>query len=384
MINNCDVIVVGLGAMGSAALFQLAKAGADVLGIDRFEPPHDLGSSHGESRITRSAIGEGEEFVPLVLRSNEIWAELESETGRELLTKTGLLIFSSGTEASRMHGADILNDTIEIAGKYGIDHESLDENGLRRKFPDLDFKSGSEGYFEPGAGYLSPEACIEANLEQARKRGAAISKGETVISIQAEKGSVKINTDRDSYECGKLVLAVGGWIRKLLGPRLQTDPFRIFRQTMFWFETKADYSEDEFPVFLKAGDDERSSYYGFPSIGGATTIKVGIEQFDSETDPDSVDRDVTKEETDAAFELIAENFRISRDGARSKTCLYTVTPDFGFVIDFLPGSDDVLVVSPCSGHGFKHSAGVGLLATQLVSGEKPFADISPFRLSRFE
>lgn len=378
-MKSYDVIVAGLGGMGSAALYQLAKDGTDVLGIDRFDPPHDLGSSHGETRITRAAIGEGEEFVPLVLRSNEILSELEKATGRELFKKTGLLIFASGTEASVMHGADILNDTIRIAEAHGIAHEALDESALRDRFPSLSFEVGSSGYYEPGAGYLVPELCVETNLLEARRLGAEVLSGETVIAIESGKGSVKVTTDRNSYECGRLVLSAGAWIKKLLGPRVGGDGFRIFRQSMFWFETETDYSEAHFPVYLKAGDDERSSYYGFPSIAGSRSIKVGIEQLDIETDPDSVDRQVSEEETEAAFELVSKSFRIRREGARAKTCLYTVTEDFGFVIDFLPGTDNVLVVSPCSGHGFKHSAGIGLLAKQLVLGEGPFADVSKFR-----
>ncbi|QQS40439.1 MAG: N-methyl-L-tryptophan oxidase [Acidobacteriota bacterium] len=378
-MKTYDVIVAGLGAMGSAALYQLSKSGVNALGIDRFGPPHDLGSSHGESRITRSAIGEGEEFVPLVLRSNEIWSELEEATGNRLLKQTGLLIFASGTESSVMHGADILNDTIRIARAHGIDHEALHENGLRERFPDLSFQEGSSGYFEPGAGYLVPELCVETNLQEARRLGAEVSTGETVIAIESARGTVKVTTDHNNYECGKLVLSAGAWIKKLLGPRVGDDEFRIFRQAMFWFETEADYSEARFPVYLKAGDDERSSYYGFPSIGGSRTIKVGIEQFDEETNPDEVDRNVTEAETDAAFELVSKSFRIRREGAKAKTCLYTVTPDYGFVIDFLPDADNVLVVSPCSGHGFKHSAGIGLLAKQLVMDEEPYTDIGRFK-----
>ncbi|MCO6512107.1 MAG: N-methyl-L-tryptophan oxidase [Aridibacter famidurans] len=378
-MKTYDVIVAGLGAMGSATLYQLARSGVKVLGIDRFDPPHDLGSSHGETRITRSAIGEGEEFVPLVLRSNGIWSELEQATGNELLKKTGLLIFASGTESSVMHGADILHDTIRIAKAFGIAHEALDETGLKQKFPNLAFETGSRGYFEPGAGYLRPELCIATNLSEAQRLGAEVSTGETLIAIESAGSTVKVTTDHNNYECGKLVLSAGAWIKKLLGPRVGSGEFRIFRQAMFWFETEADYSEAHFPVYLKAGDDERSSYYGFPSIDGANSIKAGFEQFDSETDPDSVDREVTEAETDAAFELVSKSFRIRREGARAKTCLYTVTPDFGFVIDFLPDADNVLVVSPCSGHGFKHSAGIGLLAKQMVSGEEPYANVSKFR-----
>jgi len=381
VMKNFDVIVAGLGAMGSAALCQLAGGGASVLGIDRFEPPHDRGSTHGETRITRAAIGEGEEFVPLVLRSNEIWEVLSERTGRQLLNRTGLLIFSEGGGGSVLHGKDILGETIRIAGKFSIPHEVLDGNALRTRFPSLSFGPDASGYFEPGAGYLVPELCVQTNLEEARRLGARLNVNEAVLAVASSEGGVRVTTDKDTYECSKIIVSAGAWVRKLLGHPLAEASFRISRQAMFWFETGADYSEEHFPVYIKAGDDEHSSYYGFPAVGGSSTVKMGFEQFAQETDPDTVDRTVSNAEFETAFNLLSGNFRIRREGARAKTCLYTVTEDFGFVIDFLPENENVLVVSPCSGHGFKHSAGIGLLAKQLVLGEEPFADPSAFRFS---
>jgi len=378
-MKTFDVVVAGLGAMGSAALYQLSKTGQRVLGIDRFHPPHEFGSTHGETRITRSAIGEGEEFVPLVLKSNEIWDELEASTGRELRKKTGGLIFTSGEGGSVLHGKDILNETIRIAEKFGIGHDVLDAEGLRDRFPGLNAGEGARGYFEHEAGYLVPEACVRTNIEESARLGAEVRTGETILSIEPGTASVKVTTDKDSYECGKLVLSAGAWANKLLPGEGLPCRFRIFRQVMYWFGTEADYSEERFPVYIKGGDDEKSSYYGFPSVGGSGAIKVGVEQFDDETDPDAVDREVSGKDVDAAFDLVSKDFRIRREGARWKTCLYTVTEDFGFVIDFVPGAENVLVVSPCSGHGFKHSAGIGLLAKQMAYGEEPYADVLKFR-----
>lgn len=378
-MKTCDVIVAGLGAMGSAALYQLANGGVNALGIDRFHPPHEFGSTHGETRLTRSSIGEGEEFVPLVLKSNKIWDGLEATTGRELRKKTGGLIFTSGEGGSVLHGKDILNETIRIAEKFGIGHDVLDADGLRDRFPELQAGAEARGYYEHEAGYLVPEACVRTNIEESVRLGAEVLTGETILSIDPGGSSVKVTTDEDSYECGKLVLSAGAWVNKLLPGGGPPGRFRIFRQVMYWFEADADYSESHFPVFIKGGDDEKSSYYGFPAVGGSGAIKVGLEQFDSETDPDSVDRDVSGKDVDAAYDLVSKDFRIRREGARWKTCLYTVTEDFGFVIGFAPGTEKVLVVSPCSGHGFKHSAGIGLLAKQMVCGEEPYADVSKFR-----
>jgi sarcosine oxidase len=383
-MKTYDVIVAGLGAMGSAALYQLAKGGVRALGIDRFDPPHELGSTHGETRITRSSVGEGEEYVPLVLRSNDIWAELSESTGRELLKRTGGLIFSSGGEGSVLHGKDILGETIRIAQKFGIRHDVLDLDDLERRFPDMRFGPDARGYFEYGSGYLRPELCVEANIRQAIGLGAGVRTDETVLAIDqtAGIGTVIVETDKETYECGRLILSVGPWIKKLLSAEKELGTFRIFRQTMYWFETEADYSDAHFPVYIKAGSDEHSSFYGFPSVDGSRSVKIGLEQFADETDPDSVDREVSADDVNKAYKLVSQNFRIRQNGSRSKTCLYTVTDDFGFVIDFLPGNENVLVVSPCSGHGFKHSAGVGLLAKQMVTGVSAFTDVAPFSFKR--
>lgn len=380
-MQTYDVLVAGLGAMGSAALYQLALSGVSALGIDRFDPPHDKGSTHGETRITRSSVGEGEEFVPLVLNSNQIWDELGERTGRRLLNRTGLLIFTDGDGGSVMHGKDILAETIRIAGRFSIPHEALDGPELTERFPSLTFGPSTRGYYEPGAGYLVPELCVQTNLEEARRFGTGVNVNETVLSIEPSASSVRVRTDKSDYECGKIIVSAGAWVKKLLGNPKADERFRISRQAMFWFETEADYSESHFPVYIKAGDDERSSYYGFPSVGGSSLIKMGFEQFEKETDPDDVDRTEKEDEIGEAFDLLSANFRVKREGARAKTCLYTVTEDFGFVIDYLPGTDNVLVVSPCSGHGFKHSAGIGLLASQIVTGRDPFTDIHPFRFS---
>src|SRR5271166_5403837 len=169
MAITADMAVIGLGAVGSAALYQTAKLGVKVIGIDRFEPPHDQGSSHGETRITRQAIGEGREFVPLVLRSNEIWDELEAATGRSLLTRNGGLILASGGITGNHHGSiSFLQDTIDAANSFGIPHQQLSTAEIQERFPQFQLPADEQGYFEPGAGFLRPEACIETQIGQAR------------------------------------------------------------------------------------------------------------------------------------------------------------------------------------------------------------------------
>ena len=187
MSRTADVAVIGLGAVGSATLYQAAKRGVRVIGIDRFNPPHQHGSSHGDTRITREAIGEGREFVPLAVRSNEIWQELESATGSSLLTRTGGLILAPGNIAGDHHGSrSFLGDTLAAAQQFGIAHESLDAGEVLRRYPQLRLRGDETAYYEPGAGFLRPEACVAAQLAEARRLGAEIFPSEIVLEIKRE------------------------------------------------------------------------------------------------------------------------------------------------------------------------------------------------------
>ncbi len=185
MSITADIVVVGLGAVGSAALYQAAKLGTRAVGIDRFHPPHDLGSSHGETRITREAIGEGQDYVPLVLRSHQIWEELEAASGRTLLTRNGALILQSSHIVGDHHGsASFLADTIAAAEAYGIAHQVLRTSEIETRFPQFQAANDEVAYYEPGAGFLRPEACVETQLDLAKDMGAEIHTGEAVLKVE--------------------------------------------------------------------------------------------------------------------------------------------------------------------------------------------------------
>src|ERR1035438_10302481 len=191
-----DVMVIGLGAVGSAALYRAAKLGTKVIGIDRFDPPHDQGSSHGETRITRLAIGEGREFVPLVLRSNEIWEELEAATGRSLITRCGGLVLAAPDVGGSHHGSNsFLLDTVNAAKEFGIPHQLLAHDDIRHVYPQFRLTADEVGYFEPGAGFLRPEACIETQLAEAKKLGAKVRTSEIVLEVQPTGDAVEVKTD---------------------------------------------------------------------------------------------------------------------------------------------------------------------------------------------
>ena len=389
MATTADVIVVGLGAVGSAALYQAAKLGAKVIGIDRFVPPHDQGSSHGETRITRQAIGEGREFVPLVLRSNEIWEELEGATDRSLLIRNGGLVLASAGIHGSHHGSNaFLAETIDAAKSFGIPHEQLTTDEIRHRYPQFELTAGEQGYFEPGAGLLRPEACVETQIAQARKSGARVFTSEIVLALAQKAGSVEATTDKATYSAGKIIVTVGPWIAKFLPPQYASN-FLVYRQTLCWFalEQNADlYTPERFPIFIWiTGNELQDMLYGFPAINGlAGGIKVATETYEHTVDPDAVPRDVSDEYVARMHShYIAPRLPdVSSRCLRTATCLYTVTSDAKFVIDYADEHQNVLFASACSGHGFKHSPAVGEALAQLAAGVSTSLDLSPFRLTR--
>src|SRR2546421_6369248 len=228
-MRRFDTIVLGLGAMGSATLCQLARRGNGVLGIDQFSPPHALGSSHGDTRITRLAIGEGEQYTPLALRSHQLWRELEKETGTELLTTCGGLIISSSAKTSRTHVEHFFDNTLAAARKFAIAHEVLDAAEIRRRFPRFNVADDEQGYFEPGSGFLRPEACVRAQLMMAERRGAEIHREERVSRFDASANAVTVTTDKNTYMTRTLIVTAGPWLPGLVDPRL-AQHFTVYRQ----------------------------------------------------------------------------------------------------------------------------------------------------------
>jgi sarcosine oxidase len=252
MSNEFDTIVCGLGAMGSAAVYQLAKRGNKVLGLDRFSPPHDNGSSHGESRIIRQAIGEGEEYVPLVLRSYELWREIEEATGRELLTITGGLTLESQNSEAVMHGRrNFLDQAIRCAENFDIRYEVLETADIRRRYPQFAV-TDERAYFEYETGFLRPELCIEAQLQLARKYGAAVQTDQTVVSVGSRGDSgVMVKTSRSTYCAEKVIITAGPWIARFL-PQAYAHLFKVHRQVMYWFDIEEDccstFAPPGFPI----------------------------------------------------------------------------------------------------------------------------------------
>src|SRR5271157_362391 len=382
-----DVAVVGLGAMGAATLYQLARRGVAAVGIERYDPPHSMGSSHGETRVTRCAVGEGDHYVPLVQRSHAIWRELEAETGEALLEICGLLMMAPVGVRTGHHGkTDFLRRTIDVARRHAIPHELLDAASIAARFPAFGLSGNEEGYFEPGGGFVRPERCIAAQLRRARDLGAAIRTGCAVQSIDRHGDLVHIETGADTIAADRVVVSAGAWAGKLLrGPFDRT--LVPYRQVLHWFplDNEAAFHPGSTPAYIwMHGAQPEDYFYGFPAQPGSGEVKVASEQYGQACDPDTFDREVPQSESAAMFaEHIAGRLRGARAApARAAACLYTVTQGSAFVIDRHPEDDRIVVVSACSGHGFKHSAGIGEAVAQLVCDGRGDVDLSPFRLDR--
>lgn len=386
--EDAQIVVIGLGAVGSAALYQLAKRGVTCIGIDRFEPPHDLGSSHGETRITRQAVGEGADYVPLVSASHRIWGELEAATGEILHVPCGALVLAPGGAPTSHHGKpDFVGRSLATAQAFNIPHEHLDANEIRRRFPHLTVDDDVRAYYEPGAGYVKPERCIAAQLHLAIQHGATIRRNEKVLAVRQASRGVEVETASGVVRAVHAVVAAGAWVGELLG-----QPFKhlltVNRQVLHWFELEpnADLGKQP-PVFIwMHGPSDVDYLYGFPPLPGDDRLKVATEQYSVATTADLVERGVDPAESADMYATHVEGrvSGVTSKALKATACLYTVTPDLGFIIDQHPSMDRVTVISACSGHGFKHSAGIGFAVAEKLATGQSSIDLRPFSVSRFK
>ena len=389
--QTADVIVVGLGAFGSATAYQLAKRGVRVIGIDQFSPPHDRGSSHGATRITRLAVGEGEVYVPIVKRSQRIVQELEEASGEKLFYRTGGLIMGVSDGTASHHGKpDFVRRTIDNAVRFDIPHEVLSGGEIARRYPQFITQGDETAYFEPDSGVLIPEACVRVQLDQARALGASLRVNERVLDIQESGNGVDVRTTAGSYSAAKVIVAGGPWVPSMSGGVVGKN-LRVLRQTLHWFAVDEPtlYAPEACPVFIwMHGSGDEDYMYGFPMIDGKAGVKVASEQYRIETSPDDYARVVSPQESAAMFDAhVHGRLRsIRREAVHSAACLYTVSTDSGFVVDAFRNMRNAKVVSACSGHGFKHSAGFGEMLALDAMGIAPddhTPDIADFSVSRF-
>lgn len=366
-----DVAVVGLGAMGSAAVFELARRGLDVIGFDRFTPPHTHGSSHGASRIIREAYFEDPVYVPMVQRAFERWRELERLAETPLLEQTGGLMIGA-LRSVLVEGAR------RSAREHGLQHALLSSGEIRERFPALRPEPDMVGVWEPRAGVLAPEACIRAQLEQARRHGASLRFEEPVVRWQSDGTHVEVYAGSGRHRARRLIISAGAWVGSLLqGLQL---PFTIERQVLYWFEPIRDaesFTPQRCPIHLWQFDGNRF-FYGFPDKGAG--VKLAFHHGGETATADGLRRAATSAEV-AEIRAAVQRFVPDANGRLldSVACLYTNTPDEHFWIDWHPAHANVLVASPCSGHGFKFAPVIGEILADLVEGRPPRFDLGPFR-----
>lgn len=384
-----DLIVVGLGAIGSAALFQAAKSGARVLGIDRHHPPHKLGSTHAETRITRLAVGEGAPYWPLVRRSHAIWRELEQQSGEQLMFTSGGYIITpaAGHHVGGSHWDGFVERSAHIAGLAGVPFERHAPSIVRARHPQILIGDDEQAGYEPSGGVVLCERAVGLQLSLAQRMGAAVRFDEPVIELQVEPDGVRIVSDRAVYRAAKVILAAGPWIGDFLPADLRP-LLRVTRQVVYWFaaDDPAQYSVERFPFLIWLGKRAEDYFCAFPTPpGGVGGVKLMTERFVDATDPQVVMRDVTPAEIERFYdEFVRRKLTgIAQRCVSTAVCLYTNTPDDHFIVDSDPRSEHLLIASPCSGHGFKHSAALGEALVQLALDGSCDVDLSAFKLSRF-
>jgi sarcosine oxidase len=369
-----DVAVIGLGAMGSAALCHLARRGKRAIGVERFEPGHARGSSHGESRAIRLGYFEHPSYVPLARRAYENWRELERLTGETVLTVTGVL------EIGRP-GSIIVQGSLEASRLHGLEHEALDAAEIMRRYPQFALPSDYSAVWQPDGGFLRPELGNALHLGLARNAGAEILAGSRVIAVEPAASCIRIVLEDRVIEAGSAVVAAGPWIGDLvpeLRPRLT-----LTRQVQCWFEPREEQAVrlGNLPVFII--DDEDDICYGFPAFSGsgfkaASHHDSGIIGHADEFGQDAGPAD------EARIRRFVERYLPAAAGPlkQMRTCLYTKTPDEDFVIDLLPSEPRIAVASPCSGHGYKFASVIGEVLADLATNGGTQIEVRRFGISR--
>lgn len=372
-----NAIVLGLGAMGSATLCQLALRGWRVLGLEQFSAGHSLGSSHGDSRIIRETYFEHPLYVPLVQRAHDLWRELEERSGAPLMTITGGLMIGppDGT---------VVSGTLRSAAGHRLPHELLTPAETRQRFPAFSLADGLVAVLDPRAGYLDPEGCNKAHIDVARDAGAEPRFNEPVLEWMPDGEGVRVTTSSGNYLADRLVIAGGAWNGELLS-QLHL-PLTVERQSVFWLEPdmKAEqYNRAQFPIYAyeyKAG----RICYGFPRLPRGVKASV---MHDGETSdhPDGVRRTIDGSEAVSLRNALRPVLPELAEATirESGVCIFTNTPDHDFIVDFHPGYPQVLVSSACSGHGFKFASALGEVHADLLTTGSSRFDLSAFRIDRW-
>lgn len=372
-----DVIVAGLGAMGSATAACLARRGLRVLGFDRFAPPHPFGSTPGKTRIIREAYYEHPQYVPLVQRAYECWAEAEALAGETLLIQTGGLMIGAPD-------GNLIAGTRKSAQIHQLPCEELTGQEIRHRFPTFQPAEWMQGIWEPRAGLLFADRCIANYLRLARQHGADLRLDEPVLRWNADGSGVAVTTAQGNYSADRLVLTAGAWMPELIAGL--GVPLQVQRNVQYWFEPTRhpeQFEPERFPVYLFEYAAPNHLFYGIPNTGDG--VKVARHYEGETTTANGLNRVIAPEEVGRMRELVGR-FLPAACGRllQATACMYTNTPDHDFVIDVHPGHPHVIVASPCSGHGFKFSSAIGEVLADLATKGTSAFDLAPFSLQRFK
>ncbi|WP_326837330.1 N-methyl-L-tryptophan oxidase [Amycolatopsis rhabdoformis] len=374
-ITRTEVVVIGVGTMGSAILWRLAERGVRVLGLERFAPGHDRGSGHGESRILRTAQHEDPAYVPLVKAAVRGWRELERQTRTSLLTMTG------GLSVGPSDGM-LIRGALEAAAVHGLECGIVPETEAAQRFPAHRMQPGDTAVWERDAGVVRPEQAIVAAARRAVELGAGLRTGVRVLGVEDGPGdTVLVRLADGLVQADHVVLAAGPWISQLV-PRAAL-PLTVERKILAWFPAAEPrrFEPDRFPVFLRETPEGR--WYGFPTLDH-TTVKVAFHHGGLEVDPDEIDRTVTAADVAPLGDVVARHLRgLDPVAVRAATCMYTNTPDAHFALGTPAAYRHLTVVSACSGHGFKFAPAIGELAADLALGSAPELPLDLFALDRF-
>jgi len=383
-IPKYDVIVIGVGSMGSATCYYLAKQGIKVLGLEQFDIPNEMSSHTGQSRIIRKAYFEHPDYVPLLERAYDNWAELESASGQQVYYETGLL-YCGMPDHPVIQGVRLSADTYDIL----LNEISIPE--AKSSYPYLDIPDEYEILFEPEAGFITPEKAIKAYADTAISLGAVIQSNIKVESWRKIDSIFEVIISNGTYHAEKLIFTAGPWVAKLL-PSLASK-INVTRQVLAWVNTKHNsfFELGSFPCWMIADDDQPGVFYGFPILppkdfDRPKGLKLALHFPGEITDPDSIQRSPNKSDETLLIEFMQRHFPDEYDStAAMNVCMYTNSPDEHFIIDFLPGYDqDVLIATGFSGHGFKFASVIGEIMSDLAIRGKTEMPIDFLRMKRFE
>lgn len=372
--NHYDVIVIGVGGMGSAATYHLAKRGHDVLGLEQFDIPHENGSNHGVTRIIRKAYFEDPAYVPLLHQAYENWETLQKENGRKLLHLYGSITVGRPDETN-------FNGAIKACEEHNLPYKVLTSDELSDQFPGYQLPNGFKGVYQPDGGFLASDRCLVAHVEEAFKNGGEIHARERVLNWEATSTGVRIESEDDVYTADRLIISAGPWAQELV-KELQGNATPE-RQVLGWLQPKepANFTPESFPVFTATLNGE--PFYGFPTFE-VPGFKIGCHHhLEQETTPDTLDETPCSED-ERLLRDVAEEYFPSGAGPtmRLTTCLYTNSPDEQFIIDTHPDHLNVVIAAGFSGHGYKFCSVIGEILADLVIDGKTSHPIELFSFDR--